>query len=203
MASAEPLTLDGLRTAIASGEATATSVCEAALDRIDTSDARLKAFLTVTADSARGRAAALDRLPASARGPLHGVPVALKDNLCTRGVATTAASKILGGYLPPYDATVVARLEQAGAVVMGKANCDEFAMGSSTENSAYGPTRNPWDLSRTPGGSSGGSAVAVASDMVPVSLGSDTGGSIRQPAALCGVVGLKPTYGRVSRYGPI
>jgi len=190
--------------AVRSGEASAVEVCQAALARIAVANPALNAFHTVSNDRALAQAAALDaRRDEWARLPLLGVPVALKDNLCTRGLKTTAGSRILERYVPPYNATAVDRLVAAGAVIVGKTNCDEFAMGSSTENSAFGPTRNPWALGRTPGGSSGGSAVAVAARMVPLALGSDTGGSIRQPAALCGVVGLKPTYGRVSRYGLI
>ena len=198
MSSPDLRTIAGIHDALNAG-ASVRDICTAALSRIDAHDGSLHAFNLVARDSALARAAALDGQPAAA--PLRGVPVALKDNLCTRGLPTTASSRILGGYVPPYDATVVTRLVDAGAVVVGKTNCDEFAMGSSTENSGFGPSRNPWDPERTPGGSSGGSAVAVAAGFVPVALGSDTGGSIRQPAALCGLVGLKPTYGRVSRYG--
>jgi aspartyl-tRNA(Asn)/glutamyl-tRNA(Gln) amidotransferase subunit A len=191
-----------IRAAVAAKQVSAVEVCRAALDRIRRRDPALHAFLHVDETGALARAAQLDRDP-PAGAPLLGVPVALKDNMCTAGVPTTAASRLLEHYVPPYSAHVVERLERAGAVIVGKTNCDEFAMGSSTEHSAYGPTRNPWAPDRTPGGSSGGSAVAVAAGMVPLALGSDTGGSIRQPAALCGVLGLKPTYGRVSRYGLI
>ncbi len=188
---------------VRAGRRSALEIVEAHLQAIERHDAELHAFLTVLGDAARAAAAEVDRQVADGTdpGPLAGVPVALKDNLCTRGQATSCASRILAGWLPPYDATVVERLRSAGAVVVGKTNLDEFAMGSSTESSAFGPTRNPHDLGRVPGGSSGGSAAAVAAGLVPLALGSDTGGSIRQPAALCGVVGMKPTYGAVSRYG--
>jgi aspartyl-tRNA(Asn)/glutamyl-tRNA(Gln) amidotransferase subunit A len=185
------------------GETTALSVAEAALARIDGADHELNAFLTVAREEVLEQARAVDakRARGEALGPLAGVPIALKDALCTRGVRTTCGSKMLERWVPPYDATVVAKLRAADALLPGKTNMDEFAMGSSNESSAYGPVKNPRDLTRAPGGSSGGSAVAVASGMTPAALGSDTGGSIRQPASFTGTVGVKPTYGRVSRFG--
>ena len=191
--------------ALSKGEVTSTELTQAHLDRIAGVDSSVKAFLHVDAEGALTQAARVDadRSAGKKLHPLAGIPLALKDVLTQEGIPTTAGSKILQGWKPQYDSTVVSKIKDAGIVILGKTNMDEFAMGSSTENSAYGPTFNPWDLSRTPGGSSGGSAAAVSAYEAPLAIGSDTGGSIRQPAALTGIVGVRPTYGAVSRYGLI
>ena len=197
--------IESLQESIFARASSVREVVGRALDAAESLNETLNAFLEIDRQGALSRAEQLDQVlkeaPTSARPSLFGVPIAIKDNICVRGMQTSCGSRILGDYHPPYEATAVERLRAARAVFVGKTNCDEFAMGSSNENSAFGPVRNPWDTERVPGGSSGGSAAAVAARIVPVALGSDTGGSVRQPAALCGIVGLKPTYGRVSRYG--
>jgi len=198
------LSLTELRDALRRGEVSSTAVTEAMLDRIVDLDNEIKSYITLMDEAALAQAAAADeRLAQGDDAPLLGIPIAVKDIICTEGTLTTAGSKILENFVPPYNAFVVDRLQAAGAVILGKTNTDEFAMGSSTENSAFFTTHNPWDLSRVPGGSSGGSAAAVAAGLAYGALGTDTGGSVRQPAALCGVVGLRPTYGRISRWGVI
>src|SRR5438105_8527317 len=198
------LTIGEVQQLLRDGETSAQELLSLHLDRVESADEDVKAFLRLTTTKAAEQAQAADRaLRAGTAGPLAGIPMAVKDVLCVKGVETTAGSQILKGFKPPYTGTAVQRLFDAGAVMLGVTNCDEFAMGSSTENSSYFPTHNPWSLDRVPGGSSGGSAASVAAGEAMFALGSDTGGSIRQPAALCGVVGMKPTYGRVSRYGLI
>src|SRR5882672_3550269 len=195
--------ISSLRDSIVGGEETPRALTESALSAAERLNSTLNAFLEIDREGAMSRAAQVDEIKPDDKAslPLAGIPIAIKDNICVRGLQTSCGSRILGPYRPPYDATAIERLIAAGSVIIGKTNCDEFAMGSSNENSAFGPVKNPWDISRVPGGSSGGSAAAVAAGIVPAALGSDTGGSVRQPAALCGVIGLKPTYGRVSRYG--
>lgn len=196
------LTIHEAHKLLQSKQITSVELTQSYLERVALVDPRVKAFMTVTSDMALEQAKQADERIAKGDGnPLCGIPILIKDVICTKGVRTTCASKMLENFVPIYDATVIEKLKACGAVIIGKSNMDEFAMGSSTENSAFFVTRNPWDLDRVPGGSSGGSAAAVAAGMTTYALGSDTGGSIRQPAGFCSVVGLKPTYGRVSRYG--
>ena len=196
------LGISGLTGLLEKREISATEIIESVYKKIDAVEEKIKAYVTLTREEAfRAAAQADEDISGGVRKSLAGIPVAVKDNMCTRGILTTCASKILHNFVPPYESTVTSKLKESGYVLTGKTNLDEFAMGSSTENSGFHTTRNPWDTERIPGGSSGGSAAAVAADECAAALGSDTGGSIRQPASFCGVVGLKPTYGRVSRYG--